>query len=90
MGPQFQNRQKLPIGWTVEEPRRENRLPNYPQLNGRAEACVKSLRRIMKGNTGPKGFLHTDDIAKALLQYSNTTLRNISKLPAELALGREL
>ena len=62
----------------------------YPQSNGRAEAGVKSLKRMMKGNIGPKGSLHTDNIAKALLQYRNTPLRDINKSPAELALGREL
>ena len=59
-------------------------------MNGRAEAGVKSLKRMMKGNIGPKGSLHTDNIAKALLQYRNTPLRDINKSPAELALGREL
>ena len=62
----------------------------YPQSNGRAEAGVKSLKRIMKGNTGPKGSLHTDNIAKALLQYRNTPLQGVNRSPAELALGREL
>ena len=62
----------------------------YPQSNGRAEAGVKSLKRMMQGNIGPKGSLHTDNIAKALLQYRNTPLRDINKSPAELALGREL
>ena len=62
----------------------------YPKSNGRAEAGIKSSKRVMKGNTGPKGSLHTDNIAKALFQYRNTPLRGVNKSPAELALGREL
>ena len=62
----------------------------YPQSNGRAEAGVKSLKRLLIGNTGIRGSINTDEVASALLQYRNTPLRNINKSPAELALGREL
>ena len=62
----------------------------YPQSNGRAEAAVKSLKRLLMGNTGPKGTINTDKIAKALLQHRNTPLRGINKSPAQLALGRDL
>ena len=62
----------------------------YPQSNGRAEAGVKSLKRVLRGNTGRNGSINTDNVAKALLQYRNTPLREINKSPAELALGRQL
>ena len=62
----------------------------YPQSNGRAEAAVKSLKRLLKGNTGRKGTINTDEVASALLQYRNTPLRGIDQSPAELALGRPL
>ena len=62
----------------------------YPQSDGRAEAGVKSLKRLLKNNTGRKGSIHTDKVAMALLQYNNIPLRGISKSPAELALGRQL
>jgi hypothetical protein len=62
----------------------------YAQSNGRAEAGVKSLKRLMKGNTGRKGSLHIDDLAQALLQYRNTPLRDVNNSPAQLALGRVL
>ena len=62
----------------------------YPQSNGRAEAAVKSLNRLLQGNTGKRGSINTDDVAQALLQYRNTPLREINKSPAELALGRTL
>ena len=62
----------------------------YPQSNGRAEAGVKSLKRLLRCNTGHNGSINTDSVATALLQYSNTPLRGISQSPAELALGRQL
>ena len=48
------------------------------------------MKRLLTENTGVKGSIHTDGVAKALLQYRNTPLRDINKSPAELALGREL
>ena len=63
----------------------------YPQSNGRAEAAVKSMKRLKRGNTGHRGSLYTNDIAQGLLQYRNTPLQNAAgKSPAQLALGREL
>ena len=62
----------------------------YPQSNGRAEAAVKSIKRLINGNTGNRGSINTDQIAQALLQHCNTPLRDINLSPAQLALGREL
>ena len=63
----------------------------YPQSNGRADAAVKSMKRLIRGHTGSRGSLDTDAIAQGLLQYRNTPLRNAAgKSPAQLALGREL
>ena len=62
----------------------------YPKSNGRAEAAVKTMKRIVDGNTGSKGSLKTDEIAKALLQYRNTPLKTGKKSPAQLLLGRSL
>ena len=62
----------------------------YAQSNGRAEAGVKSLKRLLMGNTGSRGSINTDAVAQALLQYRNTPLRGVDKSPAELALGRQL
>ena len=62
----------------------------YPQSNGRAEAGVKSLKRLLMGHTGVNGTIHTDAVAQALLQYRNTPLREVNKSPAQLALGRQL
>ena len=62
----------------------------YPQSNGRAEVAVKSVKRLLRGNTGPRGSLCTDKVAKALMQFRNTPMRNGDKSPAELALGRPI
>ena len=62
----------------------------YPQSNGRAEAAVKTAKRLLRDNTGPGGTLDTDKMAIALLQYLNTPLRDINRSPAQLAAGRQL
>ena len=57
----------------------------FPKSNGRAEAAIKSLKRLLKGNT-ERGVISNDKIAKALLQHRNTPLCDIEKSPAELAI----
>ena len=63
---------------------------HYHQSNGRAEVGVKSMKLILRGNTGRKRAINTDKVAQALLQYRNIPLHGINKSPAELALGRSL
>lgn len=62
----------------------------YPQSNGRAEAAVKTLKRLMEGNTGKNGSITNDQLAYALMQHRNTPIRGMDKSPAELALGRPI
>ena len=62
----------------------------FAQSNGRAEAAVKTAKRVLMDNTGPGGTLNTDKVAVALLQYYNTPLRDVNKSPAQLATGRQL
>ena len=62
----------------------------YPQSNGRAEAAVRTAKRITKGNTGPKGSLDTDAVSKALMQYRNTPIKGANASPAQLMLGRSI
>lgn len=62
----------------------------FPQSNGRAEAAVKSAKRLLRANTGAGGTLDADKTAVALLQYLNTPLRGVNKSPAQLAMGRQL
>lgn len=63
---------------------------HYPQSNGRAEAAVKTAKRLIMANTGEGGNLDTDRMALALLQYLNTPLKGGDKSPAQLAAGRHL
>ena len=62
----------------------------YPQLNGRAEAAVKSSKRIIRSCISGTGSLDNDKVSLAILQYLNTPLRGINKSPAQLATGRQL
>ena len=62
----------------------------HPQSNGRAEAAVKSAKRIVRDNLAPDGSLDCDSVSAATLQYLNTPLREINKSPAQLASGRQL
>ena len=45
----------------------------YPQSNGRAEAAVKTAKRILEGNISPTtGQLDTDNACQAFLNHRNT------------------
>lgn len=63
---------------------------HFPQSNGRAEAAVKSAKRLLCANTGGGGSLCIDKVSVAFLQYLNTPLRGVNKSPAQLAMGRQL
>ena len=43
-----------------------------PHSNLRAETAVKSMKRLVMDNVGPKGELTTDRMAMAMLAYRNT------------------
>ena len=57
----------------------------YPQSNGRAEAAVKTAKRITREHLGDN-----DKIARALLAYRNTPLKGCEASPAQLMLGRNI
>ncbi|XP_014670775.1 PREDICTED: uncharacterized protein K02A2.6-like [Priapulus caudatus] len=44
----------------------------FPHSNCRAEIGVKTMKRLITDNTGPKGELDTDAVQRAILQYRNT------------------
>ena len=62
----------------------------FPHSNTRAELGVKTCKRMIRENTGPKGTLDTDKFARALLAYRNTPLQGLGLSPAQILLGREL
>ena len=64
--------------------------PHYPQSNGRAEAAVKSMKKLLcKCWNSQKGALDMDKWASALLQYRNTP--DASGLsPAQRLLGHPI
>ena len=63
----------------------------YPQSNGRAEAAVKSAKRILLGNINPvTGALDTESAAKAIMAHRNTPAQGTGVSPAELLFGRNL
>ena len=65
-------------------------MPHYPQSNGRAEAAVKSMKKLLrKCWNSQKGALDMDKWASALLQYRNTP--DASGLsPAQRLLGHPI
>ena len=69
--------------WTVK-----HRLSSvaYPQSNGWVKLAVKMAKRIIIGNMGAQGSLDNNRVARALLQYQNTPIQNISLSPALLLL----
>ena len=64
---------------------------HYPQSNGRAEAAVKSAKRILLGNINPTtGALDTDAAARALMTHRNTPTQDTGISPATMLFGRML
>jgi hypothetical protein len=63
----------------------------FPQSNGRAEAAVKSAKRILLGNINPvTGALDTDAAARALMTHRNTPTQESGISPAIMLFGRNL
>ena len=58
-----------------------------PHSNNRAETGVKSMKRLIAGNTGPGGALKTS-FYKALLTYRNSPCPDTRVSPAMCVLGR--
>ncbi|CAL4173307.1 unnamed protein product, partial [Meganyctiphanes norvegica] len=62
----------------------------FPHSNCRAELGVKSMKRLLTGNTGKGGSLDSDAFRRALLQYRNTPDRETRLSPAMCLFGRHL
>ncbi len=61
--------------------------PHYPQSNGKVEATVKSMKRIIRISWNRQS-LNEDKSCRALLQYRNTPSCKDSLSPAQKLYGR--
>ena len=61
----------------------------YPQSNGKAEATVKSTKRIIATSWNTR-TLNEDKLCHAVLQYSNTPSRKDGLSPAQKLYGRPI
>ena len=59
----------------------------HPHANCRGKVAVKTIKRLLAGNTGPGGAL-TDRFHKALLQYRNSPDLETRMSPAACLFGR--
>ena len=62
----------------------------HAQSNGRAEAGVKTVKRMLTSNTGPGGKIDTERVAAGLLQYRNTPDPASGLSPSQILFGRNL
>ena len=60
--------------------------PYYPQSNGKAEATVKSMKRLIRSAWNGR-YLDDEILCQALLQYRNTPSRRDGKSPAQKLYG---
>lgn len=62
----------------------------HPQSNGRAEAAVKSMKRLLTSHTGTNGNMDTEAVAAGLLQYRNTPDPETGMSPAQIGFGHNI
>ena len=63
--------------------------PTYPQSNGKVEATVKSMKKLIEASwTG--SCLNEGQLARALLQYRNTPSRRDNLSPAQKLFGHPI
>ena len=87
-GPQFKHQyEDFLKNWGIH-PRLSS--VGYAQSNGRAEAGVKTMKRVLMDNVSRNGSLNNDKVLKALLQYRNTPLPDINLSPAQILFHRQL
>ena len=63
--------------------------PHYPQSNGKIEATVKSMKKLIKTSWNGRS-LDKDKLARALLQYRNTPSRKDGLSPAQKLYGHPI
>ena len=62
----------------------------YPHSNCRAEIGVKTVKRLITGNTSLSGELNTDQFQRAILQYRNTPDKDTKFSPAMCIFGHPI
>ena len=62
----------------------------FAQSNGRAEAAVKSVKRLLQTATSPCGSLDTDAFMVAMMAHRNTPDQESGLTPAQVLYGRAL
>ena len=89
-GPPFQSHdyQTFLRTWNID---RRLSSAHYPQSNGRAEAAVKSAKRILLGNIdSATGLLDTENATRAILAHRNTPTQDTGISPSVMLFGRPL
>ena len=63
--------------------------PHYPHSNGKIEATVKSIKKIISSSWGNRS-VYFNILCRALLQYRNTPSHKDGQSPAQKLFGRSL
>ncbi len=87
-GPQFTSQafQSFAKQWGFQH---VTSTPRYPQSNGKAEATVKSMKKLIQSAWQGRSLNETT-LAKALIQYRNTPSRKDRLSPAQKLYGRPI
>ena len=86
-GPQFSSREFKQFcgGWGITQVQSS---PHYPQVNGAAEAAVKSVKNLIIKSTN-RGNVSVDSFREAIIEYQNTP-REHGLSPAQMIYGRPM
>ena len=88
-GPQFKSHEfkRFLQEWSIQH---RMSSAGYQQSNGRAEAAVKTAKRILSNYVTEDEPIDQKRIAQAVLQHRNTPLPDIKLSPAQILLHRQL
>jgi len=87
-GPQFTSSEfrSFTDRWSLHH---QTSTTHYPQSNGRAEAAVKSMKKIIRAAWNGR-CLNEEKLCRALMQYGNTPTRKDGLLPVQKLYGSVL